>query len=405
MRKPVLTIFYQFNPWHSSIGGIQTIIRSFIKYAPPSIDLRLVGIGTGDPKMPAGQWHRAEFAGRQLDFFPLFDLPEDNTRRLVPTSVRYTLALLKRDLSSDFMHFHRLEPAMAALRWRGKDKLLYIHNDIHQKVKASGEHKSILWQRFPWLYFMLEKVLIEQFDRILSCNSDSTDLYKRLYPKVAERVSYVHNAVDDEIFYPVSPEVLADYRQRLAQELGLPHLSKFFLFAGRLHPQKDPLLLVQAIAKLNDPTVHLLIAGEGELTDALNAEIARLNLSQHVTMLGPVNQARLSVLYRAASAFVLSSVYEGLPVVALESLACGTPVITTRAGDTPNILTSHSGIICEQRTADTIANAMAQLLAHPEHYPQAACSDAVKPYKGRQVIAEIYEDLLRQWHQRASTIY
>ncbi|NEO61240.1 MAG: glycosyltransferase family 1 protein, partial [Moorea sp. SIO4G2] len=42
MQKLILTIFYQFNPWHSSIGGIQTVIRSFIKYAPSEFEVRLV---------------------------------------------------------------------------------------------------------------------------------------------------------------------------------------------------------------------------------------------------------------------------------------------------------------------------------------------------------------------------
>ncbi|MGD1896466.1 MAG: glycosyltransferase family 4 protein [Phormidesmis sp.] len=404
MSKPVLTIFYQFNPWHSSIGGIQTIIRSFIKYAPPEIDIRLVGVGTGDPQMPAGQWHTAVFAGRKLDFFPLFDLPEDNTRRLVPTSVRYTLALLRRNFSSDFVHFHRLEPAIAAFSWRAH-KLLYIHNDIHQKIKAAGEHKSVLWQRFPGLYFALEKLLIQQFDRVLSCNSDSTQLYRQLYPKIAQRVSYVHNAVDDDIFYPVAPNTRLQYVQTLARELSIPEDSKFFLFAGRLHPQKDPLLLVQAIKQLADPKAHLLIAGEGELASALRDEITRLGLTAQVTMLGAVNQDRLSVLYRAARAFVLSSVYEGLPVVALESLACGTPVITTRAGDTPNILTAQSGIVCEERTPEAIAAAMQQILAHPEKYPPTACSDAAKPYKGRQVISEVYEEMLQLWSQQRPPVY
>jgi hypothetical protein len=44
-RKPILTIFFQFNPWKTSLGGIQTIIRSFIKYAPDTFDIRLVGTG------------------------------------------------------------------------------------------------------------------------------------------------------------------------------------------------------------------------------------------------------------------------------------------------------------------------------------------------------------------------
>ena len=46
--KPILTIFYQFNPWRSSIGGIQTFICSFLKYAPLEFEVRLVGTGGKD---------------------------------------------------------------------------------------------------------------------------------------------------------------------------------------------------------------------------------------------------------------------------------------------------------------------------------------------------------------------
>ena len=51
MRKPVLTIFYQFDPGKPSIGGIQTVIRSFIKYAPSEFEVRLVGI-SNQPNLP-----------------------------------------------------------------------------------------------------------------------------------------------------------------------------------------------------------------------------------------------------------------------------------------------------------------------------------------------------------------
>jgi glycosyltransferase involved in cell wall biosynthesis len=55
-------------------------------------------------------------------------------------------------------------------------------------------------------------------------------------------------------------------------------------------------------------------------------------------MLGSVRQAELAELHRICNAFVLTSAYEGLPLVALEALACGTPVVTTRCGETPNLL-------------------------------------------------------------------
>ncbi len=106
MRKPVLTIFYQFNPWNSTIGGIQTVITNFIKYAPDDFEIRLVGTGN-KLRQPKGEWQRAELAGREIQFMPLFNLQNDNVRSLIPTTLKYTAALLGHSLASDFMHFHR----------------------------------------------------------------------------------------------------------------------------------------------------------------------------------------------------------------------------------------------------------------------------------------------------------
>jgi glycosyltransferase involved in cell wall biosynthesis len=395
MRAPVLTIFYQFNPWNSTIGGIQTIIKYFIKYAPPEFEIRLVGTGN-EPKKPTGQWYEAELDGRELMFLPLLNLEDDDVRRRVPTTLKYTAALLGRNYASDFMHFHRLEPTLAAVPWSG-DKTLFIHNDIHQQMTSAENKNAILWRHLPQAYFALERSLVGQFSQILSCNSDSVKLYQQLYPKVADRVAYVRNTVDNEVFYPLSSEERNQRRIELAKQLALPDTTRFILFAGRLHPQKDPLLLVRSLAALNEPDVHLLIAGAGELSSQLDAEVTQLGLSDRVSMLGSVDQAKLANLHRLCSIFVLSSAYEGLPLVVLEALACGTPVVTTRCGETPNLLADDSGVVCEERTPTAIAAAMRRVLFNPDDYPAEACVQTAKPYGARHVIGDVYSEMLKRW--------
>jgi glycosyltransferase involved in cell wall biosynthesis len=395
MRAPVLTIFYQFNPWNSTIGGIQTIIKYFIKYAPSEFEIRLVGTGN-EPKKPTGHWYEAELDGRELMFLPLLNLEDDNVRRRVPTTLKYTAALLGRNYASDFMHFHRLEPTLAAVPWAG-DKTLFIHNDIHQQMTSGENKKAILWRHLPQAYFALERSLVGQFSQILSCNSDSVKLYQQLYPKVADRVAYVRNPVDNEVFYPLSKEEREQRRIELAKQLRLPDTTRFILFAGRLHPQKDPLLLVRSLATLNEPDVHLLIAGAGELSSQLEAEITQLELSDRVSMLGSIDQASLANLHRLCSIFVLSSAYEGLPLVVLEALACGTPVVTTRCGETPNLLADDSGVVCEERTPTAIASAMRRVLFNPDDYPSEACVQTAKPYGARHVISDVYSEMLKRW--------
>lgn len=401
-RRPVLTIFYQFNPWQSTIGGIQTLIRYYIKYAPPEFDLRLVGTGT-DLRQPLDRWQEMELEGRALQFMPLFHVGDDNVRQVVPTSVRYTLALRGKQLASDFMHFHRLEPSLMTRRWPG-EKTLFIHNDIHQQISnPSGTKNSILWRRFPQVYFALERSLLGQFQQILSCNSDSVDFYRQQYPQWAERVQMVRNTVDNEQFYPLSLPERDRQRQQLAHRMGLPTETRFLLFAGRLHPQKDPILLIRAIAVLNRPHTHLLIAGEGELTNAVKAEIQTLGLNDTVSMLGAVPLQELAVLHRVSEAVVLTSAYEGLPLVVLESLASGTPVVTTRCGETPKFLQSGSGLVCEKRTSQAIAAALQYVLDCPEQFATQACLSVAEPFQVRKVIGQVYDRMYRHWSKIVHT--
>lgn len=398
MRKPVLTIFYQFNPWNTTIGGIQTLINIFIKYAPQEFAVRLVGTGN-DKSQAVKKWQEAEFAGREISFLPLFCLENDNIRKLIPTTVKYTAALVGRCFESDFMHFHRLEPTLAALNWQG-EKTLFIHNDIHAQMQTVRDKKAILWRRFPAAYFAVESLLVPQFSQILSCNTDAVKHYKERYKSVSDRVAYIKNSFDNELFYPLSlPEKKVKICE-LAQKLGLSDDTRFVLFAGRLHPQKDPTLLVRAIAALNDPCVHLLIAGDGELAAQVRAEIDTFGLTGRVTMLGAVPIAELAQLHRICNAFVLSSAYEGLPLVVLEALASGTPVVTTECGETPKLLTSNSGVVCKQRTSECIADGLRKVLQHPEDYPIESCIRTAQPYAAQTVVRDIYTQMLNRWEQR-----
>ena len=397
---PVLTIFYQFDPWNSSIGGIQTVIKYFLKYAPEDFKVRVVG--TGQPGDKIGVWQTREYSGKSVQFMPLIELADDNVRRLIPTTLKYTAALLGRDFSSDFMHFYRLEYALAAFKWSG-EKTFSLQNDIRKQMDAKVCNDAILWQKFPQVYFALEKLLMQQFDRIYSCHTDSVQFYQQQYPKISDRFSHLKNTVDLELFFPLTPTEKEQKRQQLASELGLSENTRFVLYVGRLHPQKDPLLLIEAFAAFKQPNVHLLIAGEGELKATIAAEIERHGIGDRATLLGGVSPERVSDLYRLSSVFVVSSAYEGVPIVVLEALACGTPVVGTECGEIPLILTENSGIMCRDRQPATMSEALDRVLNQPEKYLTEACLDAAKPYSAETVVSQVYQTMRATWQAQSPT--
>lgn len=400
-KKPVLTIFYQFNPWRSSIGGIQTFICSFLKYAPSEFEVRLVG--TGEKNTSIGIWQDREFAGRKIKFMPLIEVENDDIRHIIPTTLKYTAALFKHNFASDFMHFHRIEASLAAYRWQG-EKTLFLHNDIRKQMDPAVGNNAILWQKFPQVYFTLESWLISQFSYIYSCNSETAQFYRHKYTSLAESTKYLKNTVDEEIFYPLSFSEREQKRKILARDMKLPEATRFVLFAGRLHPQKDPLLLIDAFAALDLPNIHLLMAGAGELENDLRGKVNSLGLSEKVTMLGAVPQPKLAELHQLSSVFVLSSVYEGLPLVVLEALSCGTPVVTTDSGETPDFLALDSGIVCRERTPQVIAEALRKILQNPEAYPSSACARTAKPYSAKAVVSEVYQSMYQRWKSNDPSI-
>ena len=397
MRKPVLTIFYQYNPWASSIGGIQTVISSFIKYTPSNFEIRMVG--TCEVAEDVGKWQDLEYAGRKVSFLPIIAIKNDNVRQVIPTTVRYTAALLGQNLASDFMHFHRIEPTVATLKWQG-DKTFFIHNDIQEKMNPVDSQNKMLWAYFPSAYFALEKLLMQQFNQIYSCNTRAIGFYQQKYPNISQRISYLKNAVDTNIFHPLQPEESWQKRKAITEKLNLPIATKFILFAGRLHPQKDPILLVRAFAALSEPDAHLLIVGDGELAEAIKAEIIACGVSEKVTLMGSLKQEQLFDLYCIASVFVLSSLYEGLPIAVLEALACGTPVVTTNCGETPNLLTAQSGVVVQSRTPESISAALSQVLQNPSAYTATACVNVATPYTAKAVVGDVYQHMLGRWEEK-----
>ncbi len=136
------------------------------------------------------------------------------------------------------------------------------------------------------------------------------------------------------VVYPPVAEVfraLEPARREALRRAHAPGGGPLLLNVKRLHPLADQTTLLRAFARLRPahPEARLLIAGTGEAEHDLRALHAELGLGESARFLGLVPNEQVAELQGAADVFALSSVLEATPTVALEALACGTPVVST----------------------------------------------------------------------------
>ena len=139
---------------------------------------------------------------------------------------------------------------------------------------------------------------------------------------------------------------------------------------GRLCEQKGQLLLVQAAAQLvrQGVALKLVLAGDGELRGEIEAAVRDLGIEAHVRITGWISSARVREELLAARALVLPSFAEGLPVVIMEAMALGRPVISTFIAGIPElVLDGVQGWLIPAGDVDALAGAMRDCLrAEPQ---------------------------------------
>lgn len=228
-----------------------------------------------------------------------------------------------------------------------------------------------------------------------------------VYPR-AERVVAVSHGVREDLIQNFglaseqvetiqNPVLTPTFLREAQRPSGDPWLAEgeppLLVTAGRLEPQKDHRLLLEAFARLvARRPARLLILGEGPLRPALEAEIANRGLGDRVRM--PGFTADLFPIIREAALFVLSSQCEGLPTVLIEALALGTPIVSTEcpSGPAEILAGGRYGRLVPVGDAAALAAAMDEALDAPR--PDVP-EEAWRAYETK-VCVERYLDLFRR---------
>jgi glycosyltransferase involved in cell wall biosynthesis len=175
------------------------------------------------------------------------------------------------------------------------------------------------------------RIFLNAITRTVVPSTTLLHVAREQYRLPAHKVQYIPNGVDLRRFAPSG-----DRSWRAEQ--GIADEAVVFGFVGALRPEKRLDYLLKAFAQSRVANARLVIVGDGPCRTALEAEAADLALGESVVFAGPLLDP--AAAYAAFDVFAMSSVTEQMPIVVLEAMATGLPVIGTDVGDTANMLGS-----------------------------------------------------------------
>jgi glycosyltransferase involved in cell wall biosynthesis len=273
-------------------------------------------------------------------------------RRIMPNmaaGVRRIAAALA-DIRPDVVNAHNPSFAMAALE-AGHNPVWTIHGIPSEEVRYN-----------PGLFNRLSFALMGYFEhRALAQVREITAISPYIQQNYADRTAARWHLIDN----PAPDDMFGLARRPAPGRLLLP---------ASVIPRKDPITLLRAlaVARREWPDLHLQIAGrtnETAYVAQVEAVCRALGLTDHVQLLGVQSQPQMRERYSEAQLVVLSSREEVSPMSAIEALAAGIPVVTTRAGGAGYVVDDgQTGRVVDVGDAAALAGAILDVLSDPARY-------------------------------------
>lgn len=254
------------------------------------------------------------------------------------------------------------------LQRRQNIQLIHTYHSLGAvKFRSVNEIPAIAQTRLA-----VEKQILEQAHRVVATSPQELDDLETLVSRIG-KIDIIPCGTNVDTFHPISK---ADARQ----QLGLSTKEKVVLYVGRFDKRKGIETLVRATGELRaqleqgeeiDPqNLKLLIVGGSDPQEADGAErrriegiVSELDLGANTDFVGMVGHDRLALYYTAADVCVIPSHYEPFGLVAIEAMACGTPVVASDVGGLKfTVVSEETGLLVTPKDVSGFAIAIGRIL-------------------------------------------
>jgi len=295
----------------------------------------------------------------------------------------FRLARLVRAWRPDVLHSHMIHANLMARAVRLIAPVPALVSTIHN-VYDGG--------RLRMAAYKLTNGLVDQMTIVSQAAADRF-IAERIIPQELLRV--FPNAVDTDRFRNVPPGT----RESIRRSLGIE--GQFaWLAVGRFEVAKDYPNMLQAFVRVHErhPEALLLIVGRGSLQPETEALTRTLGLAGSVRFVGV--RRDIPEVLSAADGYVMSSAWEGMPIVLLEAAAAGLPIVATHVGGNPEVVRDEeSGFLVPPRDSEALAEAMLRLMGLSDAARRAfgdRGAEHIRTHYGVSRALERWEELYRE---------
>jgi D-inositol-3-phosphate glycosyltransferase len=337
-----------------------------------------------------------------LDAGPRRWLPKGALGPYVPAMASAMRSFTTREgIEYDLLHSHYWLSGLTATRFRaGKshpNPLVHMFHTLSRLKEFYGgeEDGQDSEQRHD-----SERCLIGRANVIIGATESEGADMERLYRRKAAQFRVIPPGVDMELFRPRG-------KRESRQRLGI-RARRLILFVGRLDRLKglDTLLRAVRALPLSERTgLRLMVAGGYERSNAkrrFQRMVQRLELEDVVDFRGKIRQEELPYYYSAADVCAMPSAYESFGMVALEAMACQTPVVAFRVGGLGSTIEDRrTGFLVPAGSEDAYRAALAEALSHPQLETLGRRARlSIQPYsweRTARLTLDLYEEVLEEY--------
>jgi glycosyltransferase involved in cell wall biosynthesis len=357
-----------------TIGGIDTCLRGVLEYAPPGVQLAVVGIDSSASGEPLGRWQTVRRGSNDVLFLPVARIDTNGPKRFVPFSARLVVGLLRyraRIPRARSVQAHRVDVGLFT-RLLFRSPLIYC---IHTQERGLlGPTSDSFWRFTGPLHERLDRAIARRAQRVIVFNPAYAEKVRRWNPHTVSAPTWY----DPAVTRPASPD-------------RAPHAV---VWVGRLEVPKNPELAVRAFAALAEAEPEepwtLEVVGSGTLRPALEALVATLpaDVARRITLRGRLAPAELARTRSRSGVFLMTSHagYEGFPRVLVEAMAAGLPAVVTEGSDTGGLVQEGvSGFTCGRDPAQ-----LADALRAARTLDRAKVTEAVAALSAPRVVRDVF---------------